>query len=394
MEIRTFEAFTMKDAVKKVKETFGSDAVILETKSKPSGQGQGLLYEVTAAPATETFTDGAARRQSANSGAMVKGSDLISWQQKLNSFERKLDDIYDRALRREHLISIESSIEEVRTILVDYLSNQKDSSFKGVKAPVASIITRLKLMNLNEDIISQMVKHLESISYDEDNREDSYEFYQGHGIRWLMKRVKISPRWTMIDGETQVHTLVGPSGVGKSSLICKLAAEYYLNEKRNVLIVSFDNHRLGSSEQMRLYSKVLGVSFATISKAEDLPMTISKFDKCELILVDTAGRSPKAVESIQQMQSLKSGEYSHSYHLVLSMTDQKAQIERSIRNFVKLGISSLMFTKMDESWSYGEVFNAMQKWGIPTSWFGIGQNIPEDLERASRERVVERIMGL
>ena len=209
-----------------------------------------------------------------------------------------------------------------------------------------------------------------------------------------MTRTKISPRWGAFDGETQIHTFVGPSGVGKSSMVCKLAAEYHLKDKRNVLIVSYDNQRLGSAEQMRLYAKVLGTSFETISSISDLNGVIKKHSDCEIVLVDTAGRSPKSTNAIEEMQTLKDLEYSNNFHLVLSMTDQKTQVERTIRSFVKLGVSSLMFTKMDESWSYGEVFNTMHKWGIPISWFSVGQNIPEDIERASRERVVERIIGL
>ena len=324
----------------------------------------------------------------------IQSSDLIAWQRKLENFETKLESIYEKALRREHLISLESSVEEVRTILIDYLSKKGDSSFNGVKEPIANLIKRLKIMNLDENVVSQLVKHLTSIPEGEGGFDDSYEFYQSHAIRWMMKRTKIAPRWSIMDGETQVHTVVGPAGVGKSSLVCKLAAEYKLKEKRNVLIVGYDNHRLGSTEQMRLYSKVLGCAFETISKTEDLVGVIEKRSDAELVLIDTAGRSPKSSAAIDDVLDLKKSKYSHQFHLALSMTDQKTQVERTIRSFAKLGIASLMFTKMDESWSYGEVFNAMQKWGIPISWFGIGQKIPEDLERATRERLVERIIGL
>ena len=209
-----------------------------------------------------------------------------------------------------------------------------------------------------------------------------------------MKRIKISPRWSAIDGETQIHTFVGPSGVGKSSMVCKLAAEHFIKNKRKVLLVSFDNRRLGSSEQMRLYAKVLGVEFETISQISDLENAIERNRKCEIVLLDTAGRSPKSLDGIEGLTEIKKLDYEHNFHLVLSMTDQKSQVERSIKSFMPLGIGSLMFTKMDESWSFGEVFNAMFKWGIPISWFGVGHKIPEDLERGSRERIIERILGL
>ena len=395
MEIRTFEAFSMKDAVKQVKDTFGTDAVILETKTKPSPAGSGRIYEVTAAPATESFSEASSTsRRGARGSSSVDKEMIIDWQRKLNHFENRLDEIYNKSIRREHLISMESSIEEVRSVLLDYLSQKDESSYKGLHPKIADIVKRLKIMNLDEDVISQLSKHLTALSPDPSKIEDAFEFYQGQAIRWMMKRIKISPRWNAMDGEVQVHTFIGPSGAGKSSIVCKLAAEYHLNEKRKVLLVSFDNRRLGAAEQMRLYAKVLGVPFETISQASDLQTVINRHSSCEIVLLDTAGRSPKSNESIDELSLLSDNNYNHNYHLVLSMTDQKTQVERSIKAFMGLGVSSLMFTKMDESWTYGEVFNAMYKWGIPISWFGVGHKIPEDLERASRERIVERIIGL
>ena len=140
MEIRTFEAFTMKDAVKQVKDQFGLDAVILETKTKPSTAGKGMVYEVTAAPAGESFVDGASKRSNTvRSSTSVDRESLIEWQRKLNSFETKLDGIYEKSLRREHLISIESSVEELRVILMDYLRKDESSVFKNAEPAVAEI---------------------------------------------------------------------------------------------------------------------------------------------------------------------------------------------------------------------------------------------------------------
>ena len=121
------------------------------------------------------------------------------------------------------------------------------------------------------------------------------------------------------------------------------------------------------------------------------------FTQCsdfDLVLVDTAGRSPNISEGIESLSFFGNMEANHQFYLVLSMTDQKSQIEGSINDFIGLGIGSLIFTKMDESWSFGEFINGMYKWVIPLSWFGIGHKIPEDLERASQERLVERILGI
>ena len=393
MNIQTFEGQTMKDAIRQVKSVFGSDAIILETKEKFSENTGGRVFEVTASPGgAQKGAESGGSVGPSSKGMRISPTELIEWQQKLDSFENKISSIYEKSLKREHLISIESSIEEVRTLVVDYLSRKSDSTFRGVSEPVANIIKQLKVMSVNDTTVSGLVKHLKSVP--EGKNEDLFEYYQKHAIRWLMKRIKISPKWSPMDGSTQLHIVVGPSGVGKSSMVAKLASYFKQKEDKNVIVVSFDNHRLGSTEQMRIYSKVIGTPFETIRSAGDLTRVLKKHRNADMILVDTGGRSPKNSEAIEELAELKELPVTPDFHLALSMTDQKTQVERVIRSFSKLGIASLLFTKMDESWSYGEVYNAMDKWGIPLGWFSIGYRIPEDIEKASRERVVERIMGI
>ena len=112
------------------------------------------------------------------------------------------------------------------------------------------------------------------------------------------------------------------------------------------------------------------------------------------VLVDTAGRSPKSKGNLKDLLTLKKMERPIDFHLVMSLTEKETQMDRTIRSFSKVGIQSFLFSKLDETWSYGNIFNLTQKWGVPLSYFGIGQKIPENIERATRERVVERIFGL
>lgn len=395
MEVKVFEAHSMKDAIKQVKDTFGSDAVILETKQKMDQSQRTKIFEITAAPGkNKQNTPKYGASAAAKDSSLINSSDLIAWQRRMDKFEEKIESIYEKALKREHLIAIESSMEELRTLIVDYLSRKSDSVFRGVSEPISNIIKRLKVMNVNDGSISHIVKYLKSLPETTEKNEDIFEYYQRHSIRWFMKRIRIGQPWHQMDGETQVHVVMGPTGVGKSSMVAKLASYYTKKERKKTLIVSYDNHRLGSTEQMRLSAKVLDIPFVKMNHASELETIIDQYSNMDLILVDTGGRSPKLQESIDELLLLKNIDSSISFHLSLSMTDQRSHMERVIRNFSKLGINSLLFTKMDESWSFGEVYNAMDRWGIALSWFGIGDRIPEDLEKATRERIIERIIGL
>ncbi|MBF0441246.1 MAG: flagellar biosynthesis protein FlhF, partial [Oligoflexales bacterium] len=102
----------------------------------------------------------------------------------------------------------------------------------------------------------------------------------------------------------------------------------------------------------------------------------------------------KNKSNLSDLNAIKDLNIPVDFHLVLSITEKENQMDMVIRRFSEIGISSLIFTKIDETWSYGEIFNLSTKWSIPLSYFGIGQKIPEEIERASRERVCERIFGL
>ncbi|NRA65219.1 MAG: hypothetical protein HRU19_12095 [Pseudobacteriovorax sp.] len=391
MNVMTFEASTMKDAIKKVKSEFGSDAVILDTKER-NAPDRGKWFEVTATPSGVPGSRELGASKSSG-GYSISPDELINWQKKLDSFEDRLKEIKQNALQREHLFRVESSIEEIRVLIVDYLTRKVDAAAHGLTEPMANIVNQIKVMQINQTTVSKLAKFLKSLPAEPSNNEDIFEFYQRHAIKWFMKRIKIAQKWENGD-ELPVRILVGPSGVGKSTIAAKIA--YYLSrqDRGKTLLVNFDKKRLGAAEQSRLYAKVLDLSFERITEAYELKQVIESHNDISSVIVDTGGRSPKRMDEITELMEFEKLRLNHSYHLVQSMTDNKSQMERSVRAFQKLGITSLLFTKMDESWIYGDVFNISDKWRIPLSWFSVGQGIPDDLEMASRERLVERIIGV
>jgi flagellar biosynthesis protein FlhF len=219
-------------------------------------------------------------------------------------------------------------------------------------------------------------------------------YYRDQAIRWLMKRIKIAPKWNLMPGAVSYQAVVGPAGVGKSSLVAKLAALYAVREKRQVAVVSLDNHRLAASEQMRIFCKIIGVPFVAAATPADVFAVPETHRDVELVLIDTAGVSPKGLGRIGELQTLKEAGSPVDVHLALSVTEKDAQLDQAVRSFSRLGLASLAFTKLDESWAFGGIFNLSKKWALPLSFFAIGQQIPDDVERASRERVIERLFGL
>jgi len=395
MQVRTFEAATVKDAFKAIKKELGSEAVILSQKEKPTGFGNGKTVEVTVA-VPDSNRGGATSRPVATSYASDEDSVTAG---RVSNIELKLSSLADTLATRSQIYSIETGVKEIRALLLDALRGQDgDSIGNDLPVAVGDLYRQLRASGIDDVYLANLVKNLLSQPLPNDHSPEALaEFYKSHAIRWMIKRIKIAPRVTNLPGTVAVHGFMGPAGSGKSSLIAKLASQFRTKEKQKVLIVSFDNARLAGSEQLRTYAKIAGVPFTSITHPEELSSRISQGQASgglDVVLIDTAGKSIKHADSLDDLLALKNCTVPVDLHLTLPITEKSEQHDRAIQYFAKAGIQSLAFSKMDESWSFGEIFNMSQRWSLPLSYFSMGPKIPDDVERATRERVAERIFGL
>lgn len=391
MDIRTFEAFTMKDAVRSVKRTLGADAVILSTRQRPAPGGKGTLYEVTAAANHGERAAGA----SADASSAPRSSSPEANAQ-LESVAARITALAEQTPSRRQVDTLTTGLAELKLLLVETLRTQNGSVIKDLAPPLVPLDRQLRVMGLDDGYIAELMRHLRNLpepAATGDESDPTGAYYRDHALRFMMKRIKIAPRWNVMPGAQTTQVLVGPAGAGKSSLVAKLAAHYHVKEQAKTLVVSLDNQRLAAAEQMRVFCKVLGVPFAAVTDIEDLPRLVIDNKDAELILVDTAGLSIRSGAGLSALSRLKEL-FPVDFHLCLAVTEKETQLEQAVKAFAPLGLASLAFTKLDDCWSYGEIYNLSKRWGIPLSFFSTGQEIPDDLERATRERVVERIFGL
>ena len=395
MEVKSFSAYSMKDALKAVKEQFGRDAVILQTKEKVDpANASSKMYEIVAAASRTIGLPGGLARMELRSGESGGSSVLTA----LEGFDVKLDKIIDQTKQNRQLDMIESSLHELRALLGESIYSRSRQGESSTPEHLQKIEAQLLLMGIDEETIVSLLKFLSEVAGPEDNQrkipESEEEYYRHQAIRWMIKRIKIAPRWSLSSGATAVHAIAGGTGVGKTTMVAKLASHYHLREKTKVLVLSMDSKKIAAAEQLRIYSQIIGVSFAKVDGIEDISGCIDAHPGSELVLIDTAGRSVKSDQALVDLEDMKTLPFPIDLHLLLSVTEKEEQHHRAVRCFSPIGIQSLMFTKLDQAWSYGEIFNVSKKWSLPLSFFSIGSRTPEDLERASRERVVERIFGL
>ena len=195
-------------------------------------------------------------------------------------------------------------------------------------------------------------------------------------------------------GKTRFVALVGPTGVGKTTTLAKLAAYFHVVEKKKVGLITLDSYRLGAIEQLRRFADIIGLNFKTVNEPHQIQEEIAAFSKYDIVFVDTAGRSQKDVNRLKEVRDCLSSVNDLEVHLCLSLGAAPEALLATADAFRIVGYDHVILTKRDESYSKGflwDLFGVMQK---PVSYVTCGQEVPEDFDAASREEIRDMILGV
>lgn len=193
-------------------------------------------------------------------------------------------------------------------------------------------------------------------------------------------------------GYPPVLALVGPPGAGKTATLAKLAVRYGLAGRRSTRILSLDSHRVGASEQLRVYASILGVGFESVQSVQGLAQGIEENRNKQLILIDTPGFGRNDLEGASDLARFLAMNPQIETHLVLPASMKAADLERAAESFDGFGVRGLIFTKLDETSSFGPILNLAVRTGKPVSFLATGQRVPEDLETAACARIMDLLM--
>lgn len=193
----------------------------------------------------------------------------------------------------------------------------------------------------------------------------------------------------------KVQIFVGPSGSGKTSAMVKLAAHAAVKDQKKVVLLTTDTYKVGAADQMRIYAQILNVPFAVVRKQSDWTYLLNQLAGYDLILCDFPGMSLKSVEEISLLRGLLPPDSIQSdIHLVLPTTAKNEDLYEAGRRFKVTHFKDVIFTGLDQSTQHGNIYNFMKHFNVPLHSFGIGTRVPEDIEMATRERVLDLIFKL
>lgn len=193
--------------------------------------------------------------------------------------------------------------------------------------------------------------------------------------------------------DTKIVYIAGPTGVGKTTTIAKLAAEQLFKQGRKVGLITSDTYRISAVEQLRTYASILNMPLEVVQSPGDLQRAMFRLEGCDLVLMDTAGRNYRNEMLVAELQSLLAKELKSETFLVLSLTSKSRDMKKIAEHFGRYPLDKVIFTKLDETGSYGPLFNVLNDFPLKLSYITNGQNVPDDLLMATREQITGMLLG-
>lgn len=397
MLVKVFESADMATGLKMVKDELGPDALILSTKTVHSGK-LGLLgkksFEITAAMDSEwpdtaednaTDTTGTYDRNFRIQEPSLKGPAPVSSNKEPennSNLQFEVDELKGMIKNLGQEMTRMNNRQQVST--VNPASN--DSSLDSLKQRIVD----LGISSQTAQTITGFAK--ETLTLDELSDPFSQQQYLTDTFQELLH---VSSDIFNSQDNSQQHrlALVGPTGVGKTTSLAKIAANYLCNHSPSIAFITIDTYRIAAVEQLKVYGDIMNLPVEVVLSPEQFERALLKFRDKDLILIDTAGRSPKDSLCIDELAAYLRSDLSIDKHLVLSATTRENELYQAADRFSVLGIDHTLITKIDECSSLGVLLDLQIRNKIPFSFLANGQRVPEDIMEADKTMLTKLIMS-
>lgn len=401
MKIKRYFAAEMRQALQMVREQQGPDAVILSNRKVDGGveivaavdYDEQLMAEAMGerrqeperpvaaeapgrpepGPEPAQVTPLRTRQQPKEAARPASSGDVV----------RRIPDTFwsqDPVLK-----SMREEIHTLRGILEGQLSGLAWGDMKKSHPLRAKLLERLLRLGLAPELCRELA---DRVSYTDD---PEHNWRQALGF--LARRVGVTDDDILSYGG--VVALVGPTGVGKTTTVAKLAARYALRHGPNqVALITTDGYRIGAHQQLKTYGKILGMPVHAANDVNELRRVLELVKDKTLVLIDTAGMGQRDVRLAEQASIFEQVGVPVRSYVVLSAATQRAALEETVRTFGNVALDGAILTKVDETASLGEALSVVSRSELPVAYVADGQRVPEDLQPARANTLVTRSVGM
>jgi flagellar biosynthesis protein FlhF len=401
LKLKTYTAESYTEALKKVKEEVGDEAVIVSSKEiKKKTLTSPGLYEIVVAVENENIKPRKPMSDTAHmQEVMFKLSNAakeISSTIENKKNETKVNNL--RPSKNEEIIELKKEIAKITDTLKFLQASMWEIANKNeleLPPEFSEIYALSRASGMNEKHLDEIMKL--TIKYMPLKMRKNSQTIKRYFYTLLKKMIPIRMEREITPPHKKIMMFVGPTGVGKTTTIAKLAARYAykLSRRHKVGIITLDTYRIGAVEQLMTYAKMMRLPIETVIDPSDFSVALNALRHNEYILIDTVGSSQYDKEKIEKLsQFLKVDTFAEiNINLVLSAVTKYEDLIDIYKNFSILPIDTLIFTKLDETKSYGNMFSLLLETKKPVSYFSIGQEVPDDLIEAEADYLLKGILN-
>ena len=360
MRIKKFFAENYREALEQVKRQVGEEALILDTRPVERIPGNKTGVEIIVALEEE--------KPSVRTVAPEK-----------NYIDFPVENLFD-----------EAKDTSLRPLLMTLFSQTDRGRLLGLKDHQMEMYSQLVDNGVDERLVSTILQKSE---------KDHLHFPANIGgqrsrlIDMIKKAIRCAGQIELVEGAPRIVALVGATGVGKTTTIAKLAADFAYRQGKKVALISLDAFRIGAIDQLRLYGEIMQVPVDLANSVDDFESLLLRHSDKDIVFVDTMGRSHKDQNYNGELKRYFSGVKHLEKHLVLSLASDERLFDKCFQQFSSLGIDRLIFSKLDEGLKFGSLLNFSLRTRIPLSYYTAGQRVPEDIEIANKDTLIRLIFS-
>ena len=379
MRLKTYIVNSVSEAIPMIKKDLGAEALILNTKKVKTGGFLGLFtkekMEVIAAAESKP-----SEKTKKHEEVKVEPKSDLMQEPKADIHQKPKPSPKEESLTTELL----SEIKGIKQFMMQALDEDR------LPTALQGLSRRLEKQEITKEIQAELfAKLLAALDQNPDYTEQQlYALAHDEIIKLIHSHQK-----PVADKDPEIICFIGPTGVGKTTTIAKIAADYILREDKKVGLITSDTYRIAAVEQLKTYAGILNIPIKVVESSADLTNAMVEMSDCDIVLMDTAGRNYQQKQYIEELELLLADKNKIQINLVLSLTSKYEDMKKIIDNFQTFAMDQVLLTKQDETSSSGAILNLVYHYSIPIPYIANGQNVPDDILAVTPELIANFILG-